>query len=183
MLQVTLKIVTLEIGFAGRDWFCWGRLVSRGEIGFAGGDWFHGGRDWFCGGRDWFRGMRDRFRRMRDWFCRVKDWFGGVRDWFRRVRDWFRGVRLVSWGDWFLVTYPKIFIIILVVKQITYNAKISDITILWFFKETNQMTLIGKKGTRKMSQGKLRMKYPTWVNHNTEKKTVMFNSSSTSLSF
>ena len=93
MLQVTLKIVALEIGFAGRDWF--------------------------------------------------------------------HGVRLVSWGDWFLVTYPKIFIIILVVKQITYNVKISDITILWFFKETNQMTVIGKKGTRKMSQGKLRMKYPT----------------------
>ena len=119
MLQVTLKIVALEIGFAGRDWFCWGRLVLWGEIGFAGGDWFHGGRDWF------------------------------------------HGVRLVSWGDWFLVTYPKIFIIILVVKQITYNVKISDITILWFFKETNQMTVIGKKGTRKMSQGKLRMKYPT----------------------
>ena len=46
-------------------------------------------------------------------------------------------------------------------KEITYNAKVSDITILWFFKKTNQMTVIGKKGTRKMSKGKLRMKYPT----------------------
>ena len=32
-------------------------------------------------------------------------------------------------------------------------------------------------------QGKLRIKYPAWVSHNTEKKAVMFNSSSTSLSF
>ena len=71
MLQVTLKIVTLEIGFVGR-------LVSLGEVGFAGGDWFHGGRDWFRGGRDWFRGMRD---------------------WFRGVRDRFREVRLVSRGE------------------------------------------------------------------------------------
>ena len=37
-----------------------------------------------------------------------------------------------------------------------------------------------KKTTIKMGQGKLRMKYPTWVNPNTE-KTVM--SSSTLLSF
>ena len=27
-----------------------------------------------------------------------------------------------------------------------------------------------KKKTRKMSQGKLRLKYPTWVIHNTEKR-------------
>ena len=44
------------------------------------------------------------------------------------------------------------------------------------------MAVIGKiKLTRKMSQGKLRMKYPTWVKHNTD-KTVMFNSSSTLVS-
>ena len=47
------------------------------------------------------------------------------------------------------------------------------------------MEVIGKKATRKMSQGKVRMKYipnlsqPLWY----RKKTVMFNSSSTSLSF
>ena len=45
------------------------------------------------------------------------------------------------------------------------------------------MTVIGIiKLTRKMSQGKLRMKYPTWVKYNTE-KTVMFNSSSTLVPF
>ena len=37
---------------------------------------------------------------------------------------------LVSQGNWLLVTLAKIFILILVVKQITYNAKVSDITIL-----------------------------------------------------
>ena len=37
---------------------------------------------------------------------------------------------LVSQGKWLLVTLAKIFILILVVKQITYNAKVSDITIL-----------------------------------------------------
>ena len=38
-----------------------------------------------------------------------------------------------------------------------------------------------KKNTIKMGQGKSRMKYPTWVNPNTEKKTVM--PSGTFLSF
>ena len=38
--------------------------------------------------------------------------------------------KLVSQGSWFLVTLAKIFVIILMVKQITYNAKVSDITIL-----------------------------------------------------
>ena len=42
--------------------------------------------------------------------------------------------KLVSQGNLFLVTLAEIFIIILVVKQITYNAKVSDITI---FKETD----------------------------------------------
>ena len=32
------------------------------------------------------------------------------------------------------------------------------------------MAVNGKKTTIKMGQGKLRMKYPTWVNPNTEKK-------------
>ena len=31
-----------------------------------------------------------------------------------------------------------------------------------------------KKPTIKMSQGKLRMKYPTWVNPNTEKNSHVF---------
>ena len=39
---------------------------------------------------------------------------------------------VLQW-HWFLVTLAKIFVIILVVKQITYNVKVSDITILWFF--------------------------------------------------
>ena len=38
-----------------------------------------------------------------------------------------------------------------------------------------------KKNNYKNGQGKLRMKYPTWVNPNTEKKTVM--PSGTFLSF
>ena len=38
--------------------------------------------------------------------------------------------KLVAQGNLFLVTLAKIFVIILVVKQITYNAKVSDITIL-----------------------------------------------------
>ena len=41
--------------------------------------------------------------------------------WFRRAAG-FAG-QLVSQGSWFLDTLAKIFIIILVVKQITYNAK------------------------------------------------------------
>ena len=42
----------------------------------------------------------------------------------------------LAWqGNWFLVTLAKIFIIIIVVKQITYNAKVSDITILRSFKK------------------------------------------------
>ena len=38
--------------------------------------------------------------------------------------------KLASQGNWFLVTVAKIFITILVVKEITYNAKVSDITVL-----------------------------------------------------
>ena len=48
-------------------------------------------------------------------------------NWFRRETG-FAG-KLVS-QNLFLVTLAKIFIIILVVKQITYNAKVSDIKIL-----------------------------------------------------
>ena len=46
--------------------------------------------------------------------------------------NWFPGfaVTLVSQGHLFLVTLAKIFVIILVEKQITYNAKVSDTTIL-----------------------------------------------------
>ena len=51
------------------------------------------------------------------------------------IRYWFRmetgfGGKLVSQENWFLVTLAKTFVIKLVVKQITYNAKVSDITIL-----------------------------------------------------
>ena len=59
------------------------------------------------------------------------DWFGGETGLAGRLvwrGDWFGGEtglagRLVSQGNCFLVTLAKIFIIILVVKQITYNAK------------------------------------------------------------
>ena len=44
--------------------------------------------------------------------------------------------KLVWQGNFFLVTLANIFVIILVVKEITYNAKVSNITILRFFKET-----------------------------------------------
>ena len=65
-------------------------------------------------------------------------WFGGEAGLAGKLvwrRSWFGGEagfggKLVSWGSWFLVTLAKIFVIILMVKQITYNAKVSDITIL-----------------------------------------------------
>ena len=49
--------------------------------------------------------------------------------------SWFGGEaglagKLVWRGNLFLVTLAKIFVIILVVKQITYIGKVSDITIL-----------------------------------------------------
>ena len=50
-----------------------------------------------------------------------------------RTETGFAG-KLVSQGNWFLVTLAKIFITILVVKGITYNAKVSDITVLWFLR-------------------------------------------------
>ena len=52
-------------------------------------------------------------------------------------------------------------------------------------KQKQQQQQQQKKTIIKMSQGKLRMKHPPWVNHNTEKKkkTVMFNSYSTLLIF
>ena len=60
-------------------------------------------------------------------------YFQGMSIWIKLTSvvwrgDWFGGEtglagRLVSQGNCFLVTLAKIFIIILVVKQITYNAK------------------------------------------------------------
>ena len=52
--------------------------------------------------------------------------------------EWFGGdsglTGKVVWrGNLFLVTLAKIFVIVLMVKQITYNAKVSVITILRFF--------------------------------------------------
>ena len=74
------------------------------------------------------------------------------------IRYWFRmetgfGGKLVSQENWFLVTLAKTFVIKLVVKQITYNAKVSDITILWFFGETKQMAVICKKQLEKWVKG------------------------------
>ena len=66
-----------------------------------------------------------------NWFRRATG-FAGERvsqgNGFRRGTG-FAG-ELVSQGNLFLVTLAKIFVIILMVKQITYNAKVSDITIL-----------------------------------------------------
>ena len=74
-----------------------------------------------------------------NWFCRLQG------NWFRREtglagKPVWQGNRFgretglaekpVWQGNCFLVTLAKIFIIILVVKQNTYNAKVSDITIL-----------------------------------------------------
>ena len=56
----------------------------------------------------------------------------GKKEWCYRETG-FAG-NLVSHGNWFLVNLAKIFIIILVVKQVTYNANVTDTTILWFFK-------------------------------------------------
>ena len=57
------------------------------------------------------------------------NWFGRLQgNWCRRKTG--LAGKLVSQGNWFLVTLAKIFFIILMVKQITYNAKVNDITIL-----------------------------------------------------
>ena len=58
------------------------------------------------------------------WFRRAAGFAGQLvsrGSWFYRGAG-FAG-KLVSQGSWFLDTLAKIFIIILVVKQITYNAK------------------------------------------------------------
>ena len=74
-----------------------------------------------------------------NWFCRLQGkWFGRESGLVGKVvwqGKWFgreSGLagKLVWQGNWFLDTLAQIFIIILVVKQITYNAKVSDITIL-----------------------------------------------------
>ena len=56
--------------------------------------------------------------------------------WFYRETG-FTG-KLVLQGNLCLVNLAKIFFIILVVKQVTYNAKVSDITILCFFKKLSR---------------------------------------------
>ena len=82
----------------------------------------------------WFRGaggFAGRVVSRGGWFRGAGGFAGQV---VSRGR-WFRGAgsfagQVVSRGNWFLVTLAKIFVIILMVKQITYNAKVSDITIL-----------------------------------------------------
>ena len=62
-------------------------------------------------------------------FCGETSFAGGKL--VSRGGNWFRGGDPgFAGGNWFLVTLAKIFVIILMVKQITYNAKVSDITIL-----------------------------------------------------
>ena len=48
----------------------------------------------------------------------------------KNVQAKFLESELFSWGNFFLVTLAKNFVIILVVKQTTYYAKVSNITIL-----------------------------------------------------
>ena len=99
------------------NWFC--RLQGnwfRRETGFAGK---------LVSQENWFRretGFAGKLVSQGNWFCRETGFAG----------------KLVLQGNWFLVTLAKIFIIILVVKQITYNAKVSDITILYFFKKLSR---------------------------------------------
>ena len=82
----------------------------------------------------WFRGeagFTGRLAFRGDWLRRETGFAGGLASrghWIRGETD-FAG-RLALRGDWFLVTLAKIFTVILVVKQINYNAKVSDITIL-----------------------------------------------------
>ena len=57
--------------------------------------------------------------------------------------NWFCGEigfvgKLVPHGNLFLVNLAKIFIMVLVVKQGTYNAKVSGITVLQFFKKLSR---------------------------------------------
>ena len=108
------------------NWFC--RLQGNwfgGETGSAGklvrrGNWF-GGETGSAGKLvrrgNWFGGETGSAGKL----VRRGNWFGGETG---------SAGKLVRQGNWFLVTLAKIFIIILVVKQITYNEKVSDITIL-----------------------------------------------------
>ena len=59
-------------------------------------------------------------------------WLGGDTGWVGTLvgRDMGLAGTLVSQGNFFLVTFAKIFVILLVAKQITYNVKVIDITIL-----------------------------------------------------
>ena len=52
--------------------------------------------------------------------------------WFSRGNGF--GGEVVSQGNLFLVTLANIFVIIIVEKQITYNARASDITIKIFLR-------------------------------------------------
>ena len=93
------------------NWFCKGKLISQGETGSGGGNWFRRGK-LVSEGETGFGGG---------------SWLG---NWFRKGKLVLQGETSFAGGNWFLITLAKIFIIILVVKQITYNVKVSDITIL-----------------------------------------------------
>ena len=72
------------------------------------------------------------FRGMPVWGGLASVSWGGLVSpggWFRRWAGFVGKLvllaKLISRGNWFLVTFAKIFIIILVVKQITYNGKVN----------------------------------------------------------
>ena len=77
------------------------------ETGFAGGNWF----------------------RRRKLVSQGETGFAGG-NCFHRGKLLSQGETGYAGGNLFLITLAKIFIIILVVKKITYNAKATEITIL-----------------------------------------------------
>ena len=91
--------------------------------------------NWFCRSQgNWFgreTGLAGKLVWQGNWFGRETGLAGKLvwqGNWFGRETG--LAGKLVWQGNWFLVTLAKTFIIILAVKQITYNAKVSDITIL-----------------------------------------------------
>ena len=90
-----------------------------GNTGWAGalvgrGHWLGGGAGWAGALVGWGH-----------WLDGDTGWAGALVG-----RDTGLAGTLVSQGNFFLVTFAKIFVILLVAKQITYNVKVIDITIL-----------------------------------------------------
>ena len=142
LLQQKLKELQLqyslsrETGVTGKL-ACQGNLFCR-ETGVAEKPFSQG--NWYCT-------QGNCFRRQGNWSCRRGNLFRRQESWFYRQETAFAGretgsagrklvlqaEKLVPQGNLFLVNNTKIIIVILVVKQITYNAKVIDITTLRFF--------------------------------------------------